>query len=275
MQRTANLKEASEAAAQHEASKPIMGTRRRCLGFAVFVGVTLCGCAVRHNGASASGSQAAFAEKIQIAGVSDAGKVNDYLYRGTQPYDEGLESLKRLGIDTIVDLRGEMRGTEEKETRNAAILGIRVVNIAGDGWSPPTDAQMAQFFSLFREKPRHKIYIHCWLGSDRSGVFIAAYRIAFDGWTAERALAEMYYFHFKGFWHPAMKSYIQNFPERLAQSAALAPFREPQRPIRRADLGNARAELRRSIYATMWTSNEYVWNCRRVADLACRCSATE
>jgi protein tyrosine/serine phosphatase len=203
-----------------------MGMLRGYFAFAVFVGVVLCGCAAQRNTASAPGPQPAFAEKIQIAGVSDAGKVNDYLYRGTQPHNEGLESLKRLGVDTIVDLRGERRGTEEKETRNAAILGIHVVNIPGNGWSPPTDEQMAQFLALVREKPRHKIYIHCWLGSDRSGVFIAAYRMAFEGWTPERALAEMYYFHFKGFWHPAMKAYVRGFPGRLAQSSALAPFRD-------------------------------------------------
>jgi hypothetical protein len=38
-------------------------------------------------------------------------------------------------------------------------------------------------------------------------------------------LAEMYAFHFNGFWHPAMKEYIRKFPERRAASRALAPYR--------------------------------------------------
>src|SRR5215471_12124834 len=57
--------------------------------------------------------QPAFAEKIHISGLSDAGKVNDFLYRGTQPNSEGVEALHKLGVDTIVDLRGEFRGTME------------------------------------------------------------------------------------------------------------------------------------------------------------------
>src|SRR5215471_18030959 len=61
-------------------------------------------CAARHTGASSG--QPALAVKMQIPGIADAGKVNEFLYRGAQPNEEGLEQLKRLGIDTIVDLRG-------------------------------------------------------------------------------------------------------------------------------------------------------------------------
>jgi tyrosine-protein phosphatase SIW14 len=182
------------------------------------------GWAAQHS-AAAFPQQVIFAEKIHIPGISDAGRVNAFLYRGTQPTDEGVKQLKKLGIDTIVDLRSERRNTMEKERKLAESLGMRLVHIPGNGWSPPRDEQIAQFFSLVRERPRRKIFVHCWLGSDRSGVFLATYRIAFDGWTPEQALQEMRSFHFKGFWHPAMKAYIRNFPERLASSPALASFR--------------------------------------------------
>jgi protein tyrosine/serine phosphatase len=166
-----------------------------------------------------------FAKKIDIPGISDAGRVNEFLYRGTQPNEEGVEQLKKLGIHTIVDLRGEKPGTIEKEREQAEALGMRFLSIAGNGWSPPADEQVAQFLSLFRESPKRKIFVHCWLGGDRTGVFIAIYRITFDGWQPEQALEEMDAFHFKGFWHPAMKNYIRHFPERLAQSPVLARFR--------------------------------------------------
>jgi len=174
----------------------------------------------------ASSPQPAFAERIHIPGVSDVGKLNDFLYRGTQPNFQGVDELKKLGVDTLVDLRSEFHGTMETERAHAESRGMHLVSIPGNGWSPPTDEQIAKFFSLIRERPRHKIFVHCWLGSDRTGVFIAAYRIAFEGWTPEQALREMYSFHFKGFWHPAMKAYIRGFPERLEHSPALAPFRK-------------------------------------------------
>lgn len=149
-------------------------------------------------------SHPAYAKKIHIAGVSDAGKLNNYLYRGTQPSKRGLRNLRRLGIDTIVDLRGEFRSEMKREREYAAKLGMRLVLIPGNGWSPPKDEQAAEFFALLAERPRHKIFLHCRLGGDRRGVFLATYRIAFDGWTPEQALAEMHRFHYHGFWHPEM-----------------------------------------------------------------------
>jgi protein tyrosine phosphatase (PTP) superfamily phosphohydrolase (DUF442 family) len=203
------------------ASKFLMVSRFLSLFLLAFA---VTGCGVRR--VAPPSPQFVFAEKFQLPGISDAGKVNEFLYRGTQPNQEGVEQLKKLGIDTIVDLRGEQRGTMEQERRHAESLGMRLVSIPGNGWSPPRDKQIAEFLSLFRERPRRKVFVHCWLGSDRSGVFIATYRMAFDGWTPEHALAEMYAFHFKGFWHPAMKAYIRDFPARLARSSALAAFRK-------------------------------------------------
>jgi hypothetical protein len=54
------------------------------------------GCAARHK-TGGSTRQIPFGEKIAIEGLSDFGKVDDYLYRGGQPRDEGLDQLQRLG----------------------------------------------------------------------------------------------------------------------------------------------------------------------------------
>ena len=170
-------------------------------------------------------AQIAAAEKLSVSGIKDFAKVNDYLYRGAQPRDDGLEQLKKLGVDTIVDLRGVLHGVVDEERDRAHVLGIRLVYLPGNGWSNPTDDQIAQFFALMLERPRRRIFIHCWLGGDRSGVFIAAYRIAFEGWTAEQAVDEMREFHYLEFWHPGMRRYVEEFPERLAHSPQPAPFR--------------------------------------------------
>ena len=166
-----------------------------------------------------------FAEKIQLRGVSYVGKINDFLYRGSQPNEQGIEQLKKIGITTIVDLRGERQGTVATERKRAEEHGMRLVNIRASGWSPPKDEELVQFFSLVERQPKEKLYVHCWLGNDRTGVFVASYRIAFEHWSAERALEEMYHFRFKGFWHPSMKTYIRNFPAHFRESPAFAPFR--------------------------------------------------
>lgn len=174
---------------------------------------------------SSSHSDPSFAEKITIPGIRDAAKVNDFLFRGSQPSELGLEELKKLGITSIVDLRGELRGRADAEKEQAEALGMRVVIIHASGWSPPSDEEVSQFFQLVDKEPREKLYVHCWLGDDRTGVFIAAYRIAFQHWNPLDAIREMYHFHFKGFWHPSMKAYIRDFPAHFATSPAFASFR--------------------------------------------------
>jgi hypothetical protein len=41
--------------------------------------------------------RAAGSQTLHILGIRDAGLVDDFIYRGAQPNDEGLEALKKLG----------------------------------------------------------------------------------------------------------------------------------------------------------------------------------
>lgn len=172
----------------------------------------------------------AFGERIQVPGVSNVGKLSDSLYRGSQPKAEGFEQLKKLGITTVVDLRRQHQGAVKKERKRVEELGMHFQYIPASGWSPPNDEELVQFFSLLQQHPEEKFFVHCWLGDDRTGLFLAAYRIAFEHWTAERALQEMLFFHFKNFWHPSMRIYIQNFPAHFARSPAFAAFRSQSSP---------------------------------------------
>jgi tyrosine-protein phosphatase SIW14 len=169
--------------------------------------------------------QPAHGEKIHITGIRNAGKITDFLYRGSQPKEAGLSELKILGITTIVDLRGEDREKISWERQHAEALGMRFVNIPVSGWSPPTDEQVVQFVSLFRDNPGQKIFLHCRFGDDRTGVFTAVYRMAVEKWSAEQAMNEMYFFGFNGFWHPSMKTFVRDFPARLNSAPALTPIR--------------------------------------------------
>jgi tyrosine-protein phosphatase SIW14 len=172
--------------------------------------------------APAAAETRAFGEKLQLRGIPNAGRISDSLYRGAQPRERGFSELKKLGITTIVDLRGENRDKAEGERRNAESLGMRFVYIPVGGWAAPSDEQVAQFLFLFRDDPQQKIFVHCRFGDDRTGVFVAAYRMALERWPEERAVKEMYYFGFNGFWHPAMKSFIRDFPARLNSAPALS-----------------------------------------------------
>src|SRR5258708_27766525 len=100
------------------------------------------------------------AEKLNLAGVPRAGKISEVLFRGAQPSPQGLVELKKLGITTIVDLRGN-RGPVASERRQAESLGMRFIDIPVLGWSAPTNAQVAQFLKLFKDDPQQKVFVHC------------------------------------------------------------------------------------------------------------------
>ena len=168
-----------------------------------------------------------FGEKLHLPGLPNAGKISEVLFRGAQPHEAGFSELKALGVTTIVDLRGENHGKIEWERAHAEAAGMRFVSIPVSGWSPPTDEQLVQFLSLVREHPEQKVFVHCRFGDDRTGVFVAAYRIVSQQWTAPRAIEEMYFFGFNGAWHPKMKSFIRQLPSRLNSDPSLAPLRPP------------------------------------------------
>jgi tyrosine-protein phosphatase SIW14 len=169
--------------------------------------------------------RSAYGEKLKLRGLPNAGKISDSLFRGAQPRAEGFKELKNLGITTIVDLRGEDPDRISWERKEAELLGIRFVSIPVSGWSPPSNDQVAAFLALFRNNPKEKVFVHCRFGDDRTGVFVATYRMAYDGWPAQQALNEMFFFGFNGLWHPSMKSFIRDFPARLESAPALAQYR--------------------------------------------------
>ena len=162
-------------------------------------------------------------EKLKIVGVPNAGKISDALFRGAQPSAQGLAELKKLGVTTIVDLRGN-RGEVRWERSRAEALGMHFVNLPMLGWSTPGDAQVAQLLKLFDDK-NQKIFVHCRYGEDRTGVMVATYRIAEQKWNADEALLEMNSFGFHYHLYRGMRAYVRNFPDSYASQAAFATLR--------------------------------------------------
>jgi tyrosine-protein phosphatase SIW14 len=166
--------------------------------------------------------ESAYARKIHIRGIANIAQVDESLYRGGQPQLPALAELQKLGITEIVSLRGEAPVLRENEKSEAERLGIHFISIPIGGFQPPSKEQVAQFLSLFGGKSHPRVFVHCHYGEDRTGVFVASYRMAVDHWPVQQALNEMYLFGFKGFWHPAMIRFVREFPQQLASAPALS-----------------------------------------------------
>jgi tyrosine-protein phosphatase SIW14 len=132
-------------------------------------------------------SMAAFAQ--QPAGVENFHKLNDSLYRGAQPTDEGFGNLAKLGIKTVVDLREfDSRSAAEKKAVEAA--GMKYVNIPMQGTNTPEPAVVAKALAVLNSKDAGPVFVHCRRGADRTGTIIACYRMSHDGWQPAKALQE-------------------------------------------------------------------------------------
>jgi tyrosine-protein phosphatase SIW14 len=163
------------------------------------------------------------AQKVTLPGVPRFGEVTPTLFRGGQPTQEGFSNLAKMGVNIVVDLRG----SRESERRLVTRLGMRYVPLHWQCFSP-RDEDFAQFLTLLRENPGKKVFVHCRVGDDRTGMDIAAYRIAEQGWTAEEARKEMEaygvnWFH-KLICFP-LSSYEKEFPERFKTSPAFQSLR--------------------------------------------------
>jgi tyrosine-protein phosphatase SIW14 len=150
-------------------------------------------------------------------------RVNDTLYRGGQPNQGGLKSLKKLGVKTIVNLRDDDDRARSEEAE-AAADGFRYFNRPLGRYGKPSDEQVAEILSIINAPENQPVFVHCHRGSDRTGTVIAIYRIEHDGWTSEQAKEEAKRFGL-GFWQVQMKDYLSDYYRRKVSRPENTPPR--------------------------------------------------
>jgi tyrosine-protein phosphatase SIW14 len=177
------------------------------------------------NQGTKSPAARAIGEKLLEKGVPNFGKVTPTLYRGGLPSSTGFKALAGMGVKIVVDTHAASP-SEEKEVKK---LGMQYVAIP---WHCPNpkDEVFARFLKLLHENKGKKIFVHCRLGDDRTGMMTAAYRIAEEGWSADEAMLEMKAFGFSTVHHfmcPGLASYEKEFPDRLKTNPAFEGLKRP------------------------------------------------
>ncbi|MBI5273833.1 MAG: tyrosine-protein phosphatase [Chlamydiales bacterium] len=127
------------------------------------------------------------------------------LYRGGQPSDIGIAQLASEGIKTIIILRTDCNMDRVVEKSKGIITPV---HIPFNPYRPNLD-MLKQFLMIMKQQKNLPVYIHCFHGSDRTGMFCAIYRIIFHGWNKEKAIKEMkeYGAHW---WHYNLIRFIKN-----------------------------------------------------------------
>src|SRR5207245_1968790 len=92
----------------------------------------------------------------------------------------------------------------------------------------PKDKIMAKFLKIVHDNPGKKIFVHCRLGNDRTGMLVASYRMAEQGWTSDEAMKEMEAFGFNKLHHlmcMGMPGYVKSFPEHYKKNPEFEELR--------------------------------------------------
>jgi len=141
-------------------------------------------------------------------GIVNFGKVNDSLYRGGQPDQEGMQQLAAMGIRSVVNLRMP-NDVWQGEQAAATAYSMAYTNIPFGSLSAPANAQVAGVLAAISAMPK-PVFVHCRYGCDRTGTIIACYRIRQDHWASSSALKEAQVYGLSPF-EVAMRSYIKHF----------------------------------------------------------------
>jgi tyrosine-protein phosphatase SIW14 len=153
-------------------------------------------------------------------GIKNFHQVNEHVYRGAQPTDEGFQYLAKIGVKTVVDLR-EADERSQSEEGVVSSAGMKYVSVPMTGLTPPTEEEITRLLAILEDENAGPAFVHCKRGADRTGAVIAAYRIDHDHWDNARALGEaksegMSFFQFP------RESFIRAFQPRTVEAKAIS-----------------------------------------------------
>jgi uncharacterized protein (TIGR01244 family) len=148
--------------------------------------------------------------------IDNFGMVNENYYRGAQPEGHDYADLAAAGIKTVVDLTADGQPAEARLAKQAGMTFYRIPMSTHDR---PRPDQVAEFLRIVGDAANQPVYVHCQGGRHRTGTMTAVYRMTHDGWTADRAFAEMQQYKFgPGFLHSALKDFVYDYGQSVDRS---------------------------------------------------------
>lgn len=119
------------------------------------------------------------------------------LMRSGQPHVRDLDYIRReYGLRCVFVARGgtrhPLRGRWfRRERAFCSQHGIRLVHVPFSDHAPPPPDVLDRFVALAADPAQRPLLVHCEQGFHRTGILVAAYRLAINGWSLEDALEEM------------------------------------------------------------------------------------
>jgi len=170
--------------------------------------------------ALASPAWARPASDLSSIRIDNFGRVNAKYYRGAQPHGRDYADLASLGVKTIIDLT---KGGDASEPAQVQASGMRFFRIPMTTHERPSAEAIAQFLKIVDDPVNEPVYVHCQGGRHRTGVMTAIYRMTDEGWTADRAFAEMKLYKFGAdYLHAEFKDFVYGYHVAAAAATVTA-----------------------------------------------------
>jgi len=182
-----------------------------------FRGICLCGLLAAF--AAAAAQPVTDTKPLQLDGVPNGYQVSDTLWRSAQPTAAGFRRLKAEGVKTVVNLRAFHSDLDELKG-----IDLRYLPIPVKTWHPEEEAAV-RFLREVTNPGNAPLLVHCQHGADRTGVMVALYRVAVQGWSKEKALKEMTEgpFGYHKVWVNLPPWFMELDIEKLKKLAGLTP----------------------------------------------------
>src|SRR5262245_42310655 len=173
-------------------------------------------------------------------------RLGDRAWRSAQPAPRHIRALRRRGLRTIVNLRGErLCGSYWLEQRVCERKGIALVDFQLRSRAAPTREEIRGARELF-ERIEYPVLFHCKSGADRVGLMSALYRAFQEGKPIAEAKRELSlrYGHFR----QADTGILDRFFDKYLEDNA----RQPMPFMEWVDKVYDPDELKRSCRASGW-----------------------
>jgi protein tyrosine/serine phosphatase len=119
------------------------------------------------------------------------------LYRSGQMTLDGLKRvIHDYGIRTVVNLREGVTRADVAEETYCVAEEINFLRIPPRNWAEvdgvvPVEEGVRKFKGVMSDPRNYPVLVHCMAGIHRTGAYCAIYRMEFERWSNDRALAEM------------------------------------------------------------------------------------
>lgn len=139
-------------------------------------------------------------------------RIDDKLYRSEQPVTDDGDTIEKLGIKSVINLRYFDRNDNDTHLKNH---GLTLLNRPLRSWRIKPEDIAQTLYLIEKQQQQGAVLIHCYHGADRTGLISGMYRIIYQGWTVADAKEEM--LHGPYGYHSIWKNIANLFTEKTVK----------------------------------------------------------